>query len=162
MNMNINMNPALKEKILIWFVIVFAVFFLFYWTHMFFASREDEYTQRQKSYTEQINKTAELIAEISSGANSTKKVDTGLLSFIQNTAARAGIAGRILDLKPVSGSSGAEVVTLRIQALNLNELNSFLDLVEGYQNLTIKNFALKKRFDDPTLADINLELVKNK
>ena len=160
--MNIKLDQALKEKVLIWFVAFFAVFFLFYWTHMFFASRENSYVQRQKSYTEQINKAAELISEISSGANSTKRVDSGLLSFIQNTAARAGIAGRILDLKPVSNASGAEVVSLRIQALNLNELNSFLGLVEGYQNLTIKNFALKKRFDDPTLADINLELVKNR
>ncbi|MCD8492482.1 MAG: hypothetical protein LRY50_01275 [Geovibrio sp.] len=160
--MNIKVDQALKEKILIWFVAFFAVFFLFYWTHMLFASRANSYTQRQKSYTEQIAKTAELISEVSSGANSTKRVESGLLSFIQNTAARTGIAGRILDLKPVSNASGAEVVSLRIQALNLNELNSFLGLVEGYQNLTIKNFSLKKRFDDPTLADITLELVKNR
>lgn len=158
--MNFNITPAQKEKILIVFIIVLSVFFLFYWTHMFFESKQSKYIQRQRAVTEQITKTADLISEISSGANSTKKVETGLLSFIQNTAAKAGISGRILDLKPVSGSSGTEVVSLRIQALSLPELNSFLDMVEGFQNLSIKTFSLKKRFDDPSLADISLELVK--
>lgn len=158
-----NIDQALKEKLLIILVAAGAVFFLFYWTHMFFASKEKSYTAAQSSYNEQIAKTAELIAEVTSGTSASRNLDTGLLSFVQGTAARNGITNRILDLKPVAGgASGSETVSLRIQALNLNEMNAFLDLMEGYNNLHIKSFSMRKRFDDATLADINLELVKTR
>jgi hypothetical protein len=152
----------MKEKILIWTVAVVAVFLLFYWTHLIFASKERKYVQLQTGYTDKIEKTAELLSEIASGDNSKKTVTTGLLSFIQSVSAKAGVSDRILDLKPITGAQGVETAGLRIQGLNLNELTGFLALVEGHDNLGIKTFSLKKRFDDPMLVDINLELVKSK
>jgi hypothetical protein len=156
-------DQALKEKLLLLLVVAGVIFFLFYWTHMFFASKEKSYIASQRTYNEQISKVAELIGELSSGVSASKKLDTGLLSFVQTTAAKNGISNRILDLKPVSGgASGSEAVSLRVQALNLNEMNALIDMMESYSNVTIKSFSLRKRFDDPSLADINLELVKSK
>ncbi|WP_022852202.1 hypothetical protein [Limisalsivibrio acetivorans] len=155
------MSSNVKETVLIWVVIVTAVFLLFYWTHLFFQSQKEGYIASTAAVAERTEKAAELAALVETG-NGSRNVQSGLLSFVQAVSSRVGINSKIFDLKPISSPQGRETVSIKMQALNYSELVSFLERLDGYDNTGIRSFSMNKRFDNPQLVDINLEITKSR
>lgn len=150
-----------RQQIYIIVAAVGVVFLIFYWTHAMFSSGVRSAEANLKSLETKIEKAAALAIEAKvSGGKSAESMTGGLLSFLQTDAEKAGLSGKIGSIKPKSVPGASEAATIRIEGLNYNELLSFLQSVESYQNLSTNNLKISKRFDNEKLLNLVMDIIK--
>ena len=83
------------------------------------------------------------------------------LSFMESLSARAGIQDRVLSMKPrffpLEKGFREATVEIRAERLTLKEILTYLRLIEDSgKPIRIKTLQIKKRFDEPSRADLTL------
>jgi len=149
-----------RQQILTYVAIVGGIFLLFYWTHMGFNSSIKSRKSNIAALEKKIEKATALAANIKRSGGRNVGMTTGLLSFLQTSAEKTGLASRIGSIKPKSVPGAAEGATIRLERLNYSELISFLRSVERYGNLTSSNIKITKRFDNGELLNLVMDIVK--
>jgi hypothetical protein len=151
-----------KESFLIIFILITSVCLLFYWTHLAFNKKYLSILKETQVYKEKIKKVKKLSLKLKNNNFSTKKVSSGLLSFYQIQTRNIGLENKLVVIKPKITDSGSETVVVRYEKLNFNELMSVIKITDSYSNLNIKSFEISKRFDNPKLIDLNMEIMRSK
>lgn len=148
-----------KNKIYAFFIIVGAVFLLFYWVNEFYESKISKLNKDLFVKIEKLQKVKGIYDNIKTSTinNST---DLSLMVFLQDVTAKLDISEKIVFLKPKPSDNSKEMVSLRLERLNLNNLIIFLSELDKYSNINIPNMSVIKRFDEPEFADLNIEISK--
>lgn len=151
-----------RQRVLTFFVVLCGVFFIFYWTDSLIEAKKKEYIASAKAGYEKLEKAAEYAvkikqAEVSGARNKVK--DISLLAFAQNTGASSGIGEKLVNIRPITTSDKLEHVSLRLENLYYDELVGFISRLEAYDNLRIKAMSFTRRYDNPSMIDISMEIV---
>jgi amino acid permease len=150
-----------KNTLLPIIVIVFGIFLLFYWTHLFFKIKIENIKNNIATKKEQIIKANEAYQQfIINSKKQRLQVTGGLLSFMQIFGRSLKLEQNMTSLKPKPTNIGSEGISVRIEQLTLNDIVEILTQLDKYNNLNIEVFNLTKRFDNPKRADIYLEINK--
>jgi len=159
MNINFDLNKN-KQTILIYAAIFLGIFLLFYWTHLGFTSAIKSTKLSIAKTEERIGKAVSLAASVKRPGGAQSGVNTGLLSFLQTSAEKTGLEGRIASIRPKTVPGASEAASIRVENLNYNEMIAFLRSVERYANLTSSNVKINKRFDDAEMLNLTMDVVK--
>lgn len=152
-----------RQKILTAFVVVCGIFFIFYWTAGFINSKKAENTASAAASYELLEKAAAKVllieqAKLSGGGNQMK---TGLLAFAQKTGSDCGISNKLVNIRPVTSSGNIEHVSLRMENLFYDEFINFISKIEAYNNLKVKTLNFARRYDNPNMIDVTMEIIKS-
>ncbi|BAI80784.1 hypothetical protein DEFDS_1317 [Deferribacter desulfuricans SSM1] len=150
---------ANKEKIYILIIIIGLIFIIYNWNISYYKNKTEQLKKETETLKEKYSKVADLIRQTKSSKN-LKKVNKSLLVFIQETTNSLNLSDKISSLKPQTTQNNIESVSLRIEQLNLNEIIKVLQYLDQFENISITKLNINKRFDDNTLADLTLEVVK--
>ena len=137
-----------------------VIFLLFYWTHLGFTSAGAKAEKSLRAVENRIEKAVDLAGKIKTGSDRTQTINTGLLSFLQTSAEREGLGGKLGGIRPKTVPGAEEAATIRLDGLNYNELVSFLRSVERYGNLSLTNTKISKRFDNEQLLNLVADVIK--
>ncbi len=151
---------ANKQKILIIFIVVTSVFFLFYWTFIFFNSKKEGYLASSDQLYTQVGKALGLKLTLEQSNNTVNEVKIGLLGFSQELANKKGVSTKLVTLRPIKSDQDFEHVNIRLESMYYTEVINVIAEFERYNNLWIKAVTLTPRYDDTKLVDINMEVVK--
>jgi hypothetical protein len=157
MNIKIDIN---RQLVLTYAAVIGGIFLLFYWTHLGFASAIKSTKSSISTVEERIQKASALAAAAKRSGNKQSGINTGLLSFLQTSAEKTGLEGRIASIRPKTVPGASEAATIRVENLNYNEMIGFLRSVERYGNLTSSNVKINKRFDDAAMLNLTMDVVK--
>lgn len=148
-----------KNKIYALFIIVGAVFLLFYWVNEFYESKISKLNKDLLVKIEKLQKVKGIYNNIKTSTfnNST---DLSLMVFLQDVTAKLDISEKVVFLKPKPSDNSKEMASLRLERLNLNNLIIFLSELDKYSNINITQISVIKRFDEPQFADLNIEISK--
>lgn len=148
-----------KNKIYALFIIVGAVFLLFYWVNEFYESKISKLNKDLLVKIEKLQKVKGIYDNIKASSinNST---DLSLMVFLQDVTAKLDISEKVVFLKPKPSDNSKEMASLRLERLNLNNLIIFLSELDKYSNINITQISVIKRFDEPEFADLNIEISK--
>lgn len=148
-----------KNKIYAWFIIVGAVFLLFYWVNEFYESKISKLNKDLLVKIEKLQKVKGIYDNIKTSTinNST---DLSLMVFLQDVTAKLDISEKVVFLKPKPSDNSKEMASLRLERLNLNNFIIFLSELDKYSNINITQISVIKRFDEPQFADLNIEISK--
>lgn len=149
-----------RQQILTYVAVAGGIFLIFYWTHLGFNSAINSTKSNISALEKKIEKTSALAASAKKSGGRQQGVNTGLLSFLQTSAEKSGLEGRIGSIKPKTVPGASEAATIRLESLNYNELIGFLRSVERYGNLTSSNVKITKRFDNEELLNLVMDIVK--
>jgi len=149
-----------KETLLYFIIAAGAVFLLFYWTHLFFQSKIEGMKNETETVQEKVIEAEQLLRLMRSGSTKESRLDSGLLSFVQNTGKSLNIENKIISVKPKSSSQFNEAVTLKIENLDLKEILNIIQQIDKYSNLIVTSLSLDKRYDNPGLANMALDIGK--
>jgi len=149
-----------RETLLYIVIAAGAVFLLFYWTHLFFQNKIESMKNETEAVQEKVVEAEQLLKLMQSADSRESRLDSGLLSFVQNTGKSLNIENKIISVKPKSSSQFNEAVTLKIENLNLNEILNIIQQIDKYSNLIVTNLSIDKRYDNPGLANIALDIGK--
>jgi hypothetical protein len=145
------------------FVIFTACILIFYWTHKIFNYFSSNISSETRVITEKILKAEILSQKIKSSQKSSGHViKTSLLAFMQNKTANLGLEDKLIILKPKTDLKGIEGAVLRFERFNLNDFITLIELLDKYENIKIDSFIVTKRFDNPKLVNLNMEIYKIK
>ncbi|MGA1863217.1 hypothetical protein OWM07_10065 [Deferribacter thermophilus] len=154
--MKLNAN---KEKIYILIIIIGLIFIIYNLNISYYKNKTEQLKKETEVLKEKYSKVAGLIQQTKSSKN-LKKVNKSLLVFIQETTNSLNLSDKISSLKPQTTQNNIESVSLRIEQLNLNEIIKVSQYLDQFENISITKLNINKRFDDNTLADLTLEVVK--
>lgn len=149
-----------KEQLGLLFIIISGCFLLFYWTHSAFNSAR---VNMQSDATAIIDKIAKVDGLMKSAKSKTKNrwvVNGSLLAFIQNETSRFSLDTKMTVLKPKSNVPGKEGATIRFEQFELNEVVTLIGLIDKYENIVIDSVGIVKRFDQPDLVNVSMEISK--
>jgi len=149
-----------REKIMKIAAAAGIILLVFYWTHLGFSSSTAQAKSDIAKIQDKIEKSAALLIEISTSKNTSAKMTGGLLSFLEQNAENTGLSGRLGGIKPKTVPGAAEAASIRLESLTYNETLSFLQTVGRYANLTTTNVRISKRFDNESLLNLNMDIVK--
>jgi len=150
-----------KNTLLPIIVIVFGIFLLFYWTHLFFKVKIENIKTNIDIKKEQLIKANEAYQQfIINSRKQRLQVTGGLLSFMQMFGRSLKLEQNMTSIKPKPTNIGTEGISVRIEQLTLNDIVEVLTQLDKYNNLNVEVFNLTKRFDNPMRADIYLEINK--
>ena len=139
-----------------------SILLLFYWTHLAFDKSIKAKKNEIQIYKEKIRKVSILISELHQNNGSSEKITGGLLSFFQNTTRKIGLEDKMVVIKPKISDSGYEAAKIRFENLNLNDFISIIKMLDSYSNLKIKHLEITKRFDNPRLINLDLDILRLK
>ena len=149
-----------RQQVMTYFAGAGAVFLLFYWTHLGFQSAIKNTKSDIITLENRIEKTSALASKIKKSSKKQKSVTGGLLSFLQTSAEKSGLADKLGGIKPKSVPGASEAATIRLEGLNYNELIAFLRSVESYSNLESSNVKISKRYDNEKLLNLVMDISK--
>lgn len=149
-----------RETLLYIVIAAGAVFLFFYWTHLFFQNKIESMKNETETVQEKVVEAEQLLKLMQSADSRKSRLDSGLLSFVQNTGKSLNIENKIISVKPKSSSQFNEAVTLKIENLNLNEILNIIQQIDKYSNLIVTNLSIDKRYDNPGLANMALDIGK--
>ena len=96
-----------------------------------------------------------------------KKLDgkqgSSLFALVENSSDQLGIRDNLVSMRPQSPSLREgfriEAVDLRLEKIRFDQLVSLLKAFDSADALlNVRQLKVKKRFDDPTLVDVNLQV----
>ncbi len=150
-----------KQKIQISIIIFAGIFFLFYWTNLIIENKEKEYLSNAEASYAKLEKVTQMAQDIKSSNKKTSIMNEGLLSFIQNQCSLLNISQKLINLRPISTTGKNEHVSIRLENLYYDEFINLISKIESFDNLYIKNISFSKRYDNPSMIDVMLEVVKS-
>ncbi len=150
-----------KEILYINLLVIVVIFFVFYWTHVLVSSKIADTKSNIDSLKHRLINVQELVTDIKCNSSSPFELKKGLLAFIQQVTAYKNLSDKISNLQTVNSSSNHETVSMKLESLNLEQIIYIIKHIEQYNNLYIKHLEITKRFDDPQLADMTIQIVKN-
>ncbi len=151
-----------KETFLTLFVIISIIALIFYWTHLAFNNVIKSKQNEINIYKEKIQKVKSLTAKLKQNTSSYKRINGGLLSFFQNQTKKLGLEDKLIVIKPKMTESGDEAAIIRYEKLNFNEFIKITKLIDDYSDLKIKHLEISKRFDNPKLINLDMEILRLK
>jgi len=157
MNKFANIN---KENVLYIIVAIGVVFLIFYWTHLFLQGKIKSMKQEISTIENRIVEVEQLAKMAKSDANRESELTTGLLSFVQNLGRLINIEQKIISVQPKTLSNYNEAVTFKVENVNFNELIDLIQNIDRYSNVLITSITVDKRFDNPQLANLSIEMGK--
>ncbi len=149
-----------KEALLVSIVVIASMILIFYWIHLAFNKVINDKTAQIKVYKDKINKVRVLTEQLNTGDNHLKRINGGLLSFLQNQTKRLKLESKLTVIKPRLTDTGVEAAMIRFEKLKLNEIMDILQLLDLYADLKVKTMELTRRFDNPKTADLNMEILR--
>lgn len=149
-----------RETLLYFIIAAGAVFLIFYWTHLFFQSKIESMKNETETVQEKVMEAEQLLKLMRSSDSKESRLDSGLLTFVQNMGKSLNIENKIISVKPKSSSQFNEAVTLKIESLNLNEILNIIQRVDKFSNLIVTNLSISKRYDNPKLANMAIDIGK--
>ncbi|ADD67279.1 hypothetical protein Dacet_0481 [Denitrovibrio acetiphilus DSM 12809] len=156
-NINIQFN---RQKVMTYAAIAGGILLLFYWTHLGFNSAISNTESNIRATEQKIEKAIILSTHARKSGGGSAVMNTGLLSFLQTSADKAGLADRVGGIRPKTVPGAVEAASIRLESLKYNELISFLRSVERYGNLTSSNIKISKRYDNNRLLNLMMDIVK--
>lgn len=150
-----------KQIILTSLLTVMGVFFLFYWTLEYLNSKIDDNIYAADKTYEKLQKATNMSEQLKvSKSLNFNNMNSGLLTFIQDTGSSVGISNKLVNIRPVSSAKNSEIVSLRLENLYYDELIKFIATIEKYDNLQVKNISFTRRYDNPKMIDSSMEVSK--
>jgi general secretion pathway protein M len=91
------------------------------------------------------------------------KQDASLFALIENNSEQLGFRDNLVSMRPQSPSRRegfrVEAVDLRLEKIRFDQLVSLLKAFDSSDMLlNVRQLKVKKRFDDPTLVDVTLQV----
>jgi|Wag4MinimDraft_11_1082651.scaffolds.fasta_scaffold00304_9 hypothetical protein len=157
MNKFANLN---KENILYITVAVGMVFLIFYWSHLFLQGKIETMKQDISTIENKIVEVEQLAKMAKNNRNRTSELTTGLLSFVQDIGRITNIEEKIISVQPKPTNNYTEAVTFKVENMNLNELINLIQNIDDYSNIVVTSITIEKRFDNPNLANLSVEMGK--
>lgn len=151
-----------RQSLLTAFIVIGGVFFIFYWTTSLIDSKKRAYISSAKASYEKLEKATAFAVkikqdEVSGVRNRVQNVS--LPSFIQNAGNESGLGKKIVNIRPMNTSGNLEHVSMRMENLFYDELIGFISRIEAYDNLRVKSIGFTRRYDNPTMIDVSMEIV---
>lgn len=151
-----------RQKILTVFVILSCIFFIFYWTGNIINSKKRSASVSAEAAYERWVKAADYSAKIKRADFSAgRRLTTGLPSFLQTAGGNLGIGEKLVNIRPVSSGGNIEQASVRLENLYYDEFINFIAALEGYDNLKVKSLSFSRRYDNPSMIDVSMEIVKS-
>jgi len=157
MNKFANLN---KENILYITVAVGMVFLIFIWSHLFLQGKIETMKQDISTIENKIVEVEQLAKMAKNNRNRTSELTTGLLSFVQDIGRITNIEEKIISVQPKPTNNYTEAVTFKVENMNLNELINLIQNIDDYSNIVVTSITIEKRFDNPNLANLSVEMGK--
>jgi len=148
-----------RQQITAYAAVVGAIFLIFYWTHMAFSSAALKAENSISSVQKQIEKASKLAADAETGTK-INEMKSGLLSFLQTSAEKSGLAENLAGIKPKNVPGVKEASTIRLENINYNQAVIFFRTVERYGNISSASVRISKRFDDEQKLNLTMEILK--
>jgi len=108
-----------RETLLYFIIAAGAVFLIFYWTHLFFQSKIESMKNETETVQEKVVEAEQLLKLMRSSDSKESRLDSGLLTFVQNIGKSLNIENKIISVKPKSSSQFNEAVTLKIESFSV-------------------------------------------
>ncbi len=157
MNKFANIN---KENVLYIIVAIGVIFLTFYWTHLFLQGKIKSMKQEISTIENRIIEAEQLAKMAKMDTNRESELTTGLLSFVQSIGRLTNIEQKIISVQPKTLSNYNEAVTFKVENVNFNELIDLIQNIDRYSNVVITSITVDKRFDNPQLANLSIEMGK--
>ena len=130
-------------------------------------SMDSRFTKKQ----EQVEKARLLHAEVAQvkmqlaqlGRKTDQRQEMSLFALIEKSSEQLGFRDNLVSMRPQSPSRRegfrVEAVDLRLEKIRFDQLVSLLKAFDSAETLlNVRQLKIKKRFDDPALVDVNLQV----
>lgn len=130
-------------------------------------SMDSRFTKKQ----EQVEKARLLQAEVAQvkmqlaqlGRKTDRRQEMSLFALIEKSSEQLGFRDNLVSMRPQSPSRRegfrVEAVDLRLEKIRFDQLVSLLKAFDSAETLlNVRQLKIKKRFDDPALVDVNLQV----
>ena len=122
-----------------------------------FKSAERQAKSRIEALNSQYKKAYVLYEKITSSSNNKKYFDGNILLLVQKLQRRKDIGSKILS---VSTTEDGNAIELKVNHLNLKELLWILNNLEGFSNVKLRQYVLRRSFSSDKLLDLDAIVVK--
>ena len=147
---------AIKEQDALLISIVVG-FFIVVFAFVVFNSAEKQAKSRAEALNSQYRKAYTLYEKIKSTSNNKKYFDGNILLLVQKLQKNKDIGSKIVS---VSTTEDGNAIELKIRHLNLKELLWILKNLEGFSNVKLRQYVLRKSFSLDKLLDLDAIVVK--
>ncbi len=147
---NIKENEALILTIILAIFLVLIVSFVL-------GNLVRQSKSRVKTLDSQYQKVYVLYKKIKSSNNNRKYFNSNILLLVQKLQKNSDIKNKIIS---VSSTEAGNAIELKLRSLNLKELTYVLKNLEGYSNVKLKRYILRKNFSSNKFLDLNMVVVK--
>jgi len=147
---------AIKEQDALLISIVVG-FFIVVFAFVVFNSAEKQAKSRAEALNSQYRKAYTLYEKIKSTSNNKKYFDGNILLLVQKLQKNKDIGSKIVS---VSTTEDGNAIELKIRHLNLKELLWILKNLEGFSNVKLRQYVLRKSFSSDKLLDLDAIVVK--
>ncbi|MGE4318663.1 MAG: hypothetical protein AB7E96_07120 [Deferribacterales bacterium] len=135
------------------------IFLVFYWTHGAFVSLQKKTDASIASVQEKTQKALELYVRSMRPDGISVPTESGLLTYIEDTAQKTELSERLSDVKPKK-TGAAEAAVMRLDSLTGDEAVEFIRLMETPSNIRLTSVSIKKRFDNEKRLNLVIEAEK--
>ncbi len=143
-----------QEALLISIVLgLFIVVFAF----AAFKGAERQVKSRIEALNSQYKKAYVLYEKIKNSTNNGKYFDGNILLLVQKLQRNKDIRNKIVS---VSTTEDGNAIELKIRHLNLKELMWILKNLEGFSNVKMRQYVLRRSFSSDKLLDLDAVVVK--
>ncbi len=150
MQVTIKEQEALLISVMLGLFIVVVAFAVF-------NSAEKQAKSRIEALNSQYKKAYILYAKIKSSNNNEKYFDGNILLLVQKLQKNNDIGSKIAS---VSTTEDGNAIELKIRHLNLKELLWILKNLEGFSNVKLRQYVLRRNFSSDKLLDLDSVVVK--
>ena len=150
----------IKERLII---LIIFVLLLSLSSGIYSAKKKDLYRdvrELKKRYEKIADLSRQYLALSEMEKKKGRMLKGGLLGYIQKSSGSIGISDNIGSIKPLPGDR--EAVDVLYQKLDLAQIISIFREIDGVSNLRVRSFSISRRFDNPGLADLNIQIEKIK
>ena len=148
-----------KKVIYTWFITASVIFMLFHGINEFYGNKISRLNKELLLKMEKLQKVSRIYDEIKNNPNQ-NLTDLSLMVFLQDVTAKLHISENVVFLKPKTSDNQREMASMRIEKLSLDNIIAFLRELDKYSNINISQLSVTKRFDEPELADLNVDVSK--
>ena len=150
MRLNIKENDIIIGSL----ALALLIFFIF---NAIINSSIDSTKSEIKAKADEYQKVVKLYKKIKSNKTNKKRFDKDIIMFVQVLQKIDNIKDRIVSVNMLD----SENLKITISSINLKQLVSIFKTIEGYENIKIVRFTLKRNFSNPKLANLNIVIRKS-
>ena len=143
-------QDALLILIVLGLFVVVVVFALF-------KGAERQAKSRIEALNSQYRKAYSLYEKIKSSSSNERYFDGNILLLVQKLQKNKDVGSKIVS---VSTTEDGNAIELKIRHLNLKELMWILKSLEGFSNVKLRQYVLRKSFSSDKLLDLDAVVVK--